>query len=154
MYASGNEILSGDAMSFKPQAGSLAGRWTYRSLLNEPDLSVPFNDLEFGRAVLDIVAMPDGSLKGSIGGQDWSLQLEGWISHGNPGTVRFQGRGEVGGEQWVYDYLAYFCPPWPAGVDQRPAIAGTVIRTMPHSQGRAPAGVVCSFYAVMQDPAA
>lgn len=83
-----------------------------------------------------------GVFKGRIFGPGWALQLEGSISYGNPFTVRFQGRGVVGGEQWVYDYLGYFCPPWPAGIDQRPALVGTITRTVPHSSGGgvAPAG--------------
>lgn len=141
-------------MSFKPETGSLVGPWTYRSLLNDPNLAVPFNSLEFGRATLEIVAAPMGVFRGRIFGPGWALQLEGGVSYGNPNSVRFQGRGLVGGEEWVYDYLAYFSPPWPAGVNQRPALVGTVTRTVPHSDGHggvAPAGVVCSWYAVMQD---
>ena len=37
-------------MSQIPNIGSLKGKWTYRSFLNDPDLSTQFNDLEFGRA--------------------------------------------------------------------------------------------------------
>jgi hypothetical protein len=40
-------------------------------------------------------------------------------------------------------------PLLPDGVDQRSAIAGMVIRTLPHSDGTAKAGVVASFIAVM-----
>ena len=46
-------------------------------------------------------------------------------------------------------------PQWPNGVDQRPAIVGSVIRTIPHSSGEpgtvAPARVVASFYAVRSE---
>ena len=45
---------------------------------------------------------------------------------------------------------------WPGSTDQlqRPAIAGSVLRVIPHSSGdggTSPAGVVASFYAVKQD---
>ena len=143
-------------MSFKPETGSLVGTWTYRSLLNDPDLAMPFNNLEFGRAHIDLEAAPMGVLKGRIYGPGWALQLSGSINYGNPYTLRFQGRGSVGGEEWIYDYLGYVVLPWPNGIDQRPAIVGSIVRTIPHASGTggvAPAGVVCSWYAVLADPA-
>ena len=69
--------------------------------------------------------------------------------------VRFQGKGVVGGEQWIYDYIGWLVPVWPNSTDQLevPAIVGSVVRTIPHSGdggGTHPAGVVASFYAVKQ----
>jgi hypothetical protein len=127
------------------------GRWTYRSLLNDPNLATAFNDLEFGRATLEIAEDAVDILVGTIGGSGWSLALKGSRAYGTPMRARFQGVGLVGGEQWIYDYEGFLVPNWPNGVDQRPAIVGSVIRTSPHSGGKpgtvAPAGVVCSFYA-------
>lgn len=40
----------------RPNIGDLTGHWTYRSLLNDPDLATAFNDLEFGRGTIQIVA--------------------------------------------------------------------------------------------------
>jgi hypothetical protein len=70
--------------------------------------------------------------------------------------VRFQGKGVVVGEEWVYDYIGWLVPAWPNSdaTLQRSAIAGSVVRTVPHSSGTggvAPAGVVASFYAVQLD---
>ena len=144
-------------MSYSPETGSLAGIWTYRSLLNDPDVSTAFNDLEFGRGNIEIEAAPMGVFKGRIYGPGWELQLKGSINYGNPYDVRFQGRGVVGGEEWIYDYIGYLSPPWPNGINQRPALAGSIVRTIPHSSGNggvSPAGVVCSWYAVMNDPVA
>jgi len=128
------------------------GHWAYRSLLNNPDLSVDFNTLEFGRGTIEIVEAPLQTLVGTIGGPGWSLALKGARSYGDPMHVRFQGVGLVGGETWIYDYTGYLVPDWPNGVNQAPAIVGSVIRTLPHSGGGAgtvaPAGVVASFYAV------
>ena len=128
------------------------GNWTYRSLLNDPDINKAFNDLEFGRGTIVIEAVPMQSLRGTIGGPGWSLALKGARAYGNPMQARFQGVGIVNGEKWIYDYDGYLVPDWPNGVDQVPAIVGSVIRTIPHSGGTAgsvsPAGVVCSFYAV------
>ena len=71
--------------------------------------------------------------------------------------VRFQGKGVVNGEEWIYDYEGYLVPAWPNGVQQVPAMVGSIVRTVPHS-GSAPkgggpppinpAGVVASWYAV------
>jgi hypothetical protein len=79
------------------------------------------------------------------------LTLKGARSYGDPMHARFQGVGVVSGETWIYDYIWYRVPNWPNGVDQRPAIVGSVIRTVPHSSGTpgavSPASVVCSFIA-------
>ena len=95
---------------------------------------------------------PTQTLKGTIGGTGWSLTLRGARQYGNPMHARFQGVGIVKGEKWVYDYDGYLVPDWPNGVDQIPAIVGSVVRTIPHSGSQPgtvnPAGVVCSFYAV------
>src|SRR5262245_18682371 len=127
------------------------GTWSYRSFLNNPDLSVEFNALAFGLAELVICQSSLGVMTGTLGGEGWSLELKGWLTYGNPNMIRFQGSGDVDGELWVYDYLGFLTPPWPNGVNQRPAIVGTIVRTIPHSKGLAPAGDVASWIAVKQD---
>jgi hypothetical protein len=131
------------------------GTWTYRSFLNDPDVNTAFNALEFGRGTIVIAEAPMQILEGTIGGPGWSLALKGGREYGNPMHARFQGTGMVSGEKWIYDYEGYLVPYWPDGIDQRPAIVGSVIRTIPHSGDQpgtvAPAGVVCSFYAVRVD---
>jgi hypothetical protein len=133
------------------------GSWTYRSLLNDPDGAKAFNDLKFGEGTLVIEEAHPELLKGTIGGQGWSLALHGSRGYGSPAQVRFQGKGLVGGEEWIYDYIGWLVPVWPNSTAtlQRPAIVGSVVRTIPHSGDHkgtiAPAGVVASFYAVLQD---
>ena len=133
------------------------GTWTYRSLLNDPDIDQDFDKLEFGRGNLVIEEAAPELLTGTIGGPGWSLALHGSRAYGSPMQVRFQGRGLVSGEEWVYDYIGWLVPVWPNSdaTLQRPAIVGSVTRTVPHSSGSdggtAPAGVVASFYAVRQD---
>jgi len=140
-------------MSDNPFVGS----WSYRSLLNDPDLSTSFNDLQFGLGTIVIEEAPMQLLKGTIGGSGWSLTLKGAREYGNPMHVRFQGKGVVNGEEWIYDYDGYLVPAWPNGVQQVPAMVGSIVRTVPHSGsppkggGPAPvhpAGVVASWYAV------
>jgi hypothetical protein len=131
------------------------GRWTYRSLLNDPNVGATFDSLQFGLGTIEIAEAPMQLLRGTIGGTGWSLALKGSRAYGSPMQVRFQGVGVVSGEEWIYDYWGALVPAWPNGVDQRPAIVGSVIRTIPHSGGGtgtgAPAGVVASFYAVRAD---
>jgi hypothetical protein len=132
------------------------GSWTYRSLLNDADVNTDFKDLEFGRGTLTIAEGPMQTLTGTIGGPGWSLNLNGSRAYGSPMQVRFQGTGLVGGEQWAYDYIGWLVPAWPNSNDrlQRPAIVGSIVRTLPHSGSNGgpvhPAGVVASFYAVRQ----
>lgn len=139
-------------MSDNPFVGS----WTYRSLLNDPDINTQFNDLEFGRGILVIEDGPMQTLSGTIGGTGWSLNLHGSRAYGSPMEVRFQGKGLVNGEEWIYNYVAWLVPVWPNSNDtlQRAAMVGSIVRTIPHSSGSggvAPAGVVASFYAVRID---
>jgi len=134
----------------KPGA-SFQGIWTYRSFLSKPEIDTDFRDLEFARATITIEDAPLGVLRGLIRwtGED-GLALKGAITYGNPFTARFQGRGDTAGTKgWIYDYLGFLVPMWPDGVSQRPAIVGTVIRTVAH--GSAPAGIVASFIALKRD---
>lgn len=129
------------------------GKWSYRSFYNDPDLKTPLSDLQLGAGTIVIEEAPLDALKGTIGGEGWSLKLRGSRSYGNPMETRFQGTGVVSGEEWIYDYLAYLSPLWPNGIQQRPALVGTIVRTVSHkssSGGISPAGVVGSWYAVKQ----
>src|SRR5271166_2168041 len=104
------------------------GTWTYRSLLNDPDASTPFDKLQFGVGTIVIDDAGAEVLAGNIGGPGWSLDLRGSRSYGSPAQVRFQGRGLVGGEEWIYDYIGWLVPVWPSSTDEldRSAIVGSV----------------------------
>ncbi len=131
------------------------GKWTYRSLLNDPNVDTDFDKLEFGRGTIEIESGPMELLTGTIGGPGWSLALHGSRAYGTPMQARFQGKGIVSGSEWIYDYIGWLVPVWPNSdsTKQRAAIVGSVTRTIPHPSngGTAPAGVVASFYAVRQD---
>src|SRR5262249_38716650 len=137
------------SMTQNPNIGDLVGTWTYRSLLNDPDVSTDFSKLEFARAHIDIDDAPMGVFKGRIYGTDWSLDLNGAIGYGTPWSVYFQGNGFTKGADWLYYFTGCVVPPWPNGVDQRPAIVGSVTRI----RGGAgdPVNIVRSFYAVRAD---
>jgi hypothetical protein len=136
-------------------ANPFVGQWTYRSLLNDPDINQDFDKLEFGRGTIEIAEADTAVLSGTIGGPGWSLSLHGSFGFGSPMQVRFQGKGLVGGELWIYDYIGWLVPAWPNSDStlQRAAIVGSVVRTIPHSGSGGggtvhPAGAVASFYAV------
>ena len=131
----------------------LLGTWTYRSFLSNPDLNADFDSLEFGKGNIRIDHGPLQTLNGLIFGDDWQLTLKGSITYGDPFTLRFQGKGVVEGSEWIYDYIGYLVREWPNGVDQRPAIVGSIVRTIPHPSGgggTSPAGVVAQWIAVKQ----
>jgi hypothetical protein len=141
----------------------LIGAWTYRSWLNDPtpaDVEPAakkcerLSSLLFAEAKLVIEAASGGELRGKLDmGTTGSLTLFGSVGYGSPFSLRFQGVGKDKGspsEGWVYDYIGWLVPAWPNGVDQRPAIVGSIVRTVPHSNGQAKAGKVASFIAVKQ----
>jgi hypothetical protein len=129
------------------------GQWSYRSFYNDPDLSKKLKEIELGSGTLDIQEVSSTVLGGTIGGSTWSLNLHGSFGYGSPMQVRFQGKGMVDGEQWIYDYIGWLVPTWPNSdaTLQRNAIVGSVTRVVPHASsngGVSPAGVVGSFFAV------
>ncbi len=131
---------------------ALAGSWTYRSFVNDPTPGIPFNNLAFAEAELVVEAFAPGGFTGRLVlAPGAEMALTGASSLGNPFAVRFQGRGDSPGiEDFVYDYVGYLVPVWPNGVDQRPALVGSVVRTEPHSGGAEP-GFVASWIAVRRD---
>jgi hypothetical protein len=156
-------LLSSEAIgqegksSYAQGTNPFLGTWTYRSFRSVPAIETPFNDLEFARGILTVEASPFGTFRGRLDfGPDAQVALVGAASYGNPFTVRFQGKGDKpASKEWVYDYLGYLVPGWPNGVDQRPAIVGTIVRTEPHpsgSGGTAPTGVVAQWIALKHDP--
>ena len=129
---------------------TLVGSWTYRSFLNNPDLSADFASLEFGRANLKINLDQEGTIKGTIGDTGWSLDVTGNRLPTNPLSISFRGQGIVNGETWIYDYLGYLIPMWSDGINQIPVLVGSIVRVVTHSNGQAQAGEVASWIAVHQ----
>ena len=125
----------------------ITGKWLYRSFVNDAN---PDEDPKlFGQGELTFLPTDFGHLVGDFDFGQWGkMAVKGTAHFGNPFQLRFQGRGVkgTGSEEWVYDYIGYFIPNWVEGVNQQPAIVGSVIRTEPH--GQAKAGVVASFIMV------
>jgi hypothetical protein len=130
------------------------GTWSYRSLLNDPDLTTDFAKLEDRSAILVIEQDAAGSLTGTIGQPGAQLTLYGGFGSGE--GARFRASGTFNGQTWIEDFQAWLVPIWPNSNPslQRPALVGSVTRVVSHpgnSPGSvAPAGAVGSFYAVRQ----
>ncbi|MER9657029.1 hypothetical protein NKJ26_26685 [Mesorhizobium sp. M0152] len=129
------------------------GNWAYRSFLNDPDISKAANDLLFGEGTLAIVEQSAIELSGTIGGPGWSLDLRGSFGYGLPMQVRFQGKGVVGGEEWMYDYIGWLVPVWPTAPTCwkcRRSSDRWCARSRIRGDGGStnPGGVMASFYAV------
>lgn len=142
------------------QNTDLAGKWTYRSFRNNPE-PVDGNLDKLGRLLFAeaefTFEITGDALKGVI---DWGsngLDLTGTIhpaAGDAPLALEMVGLGRANPPPpdpasttgWEYDYYAYAAHAWPTGVNQVPALVGTVIRAKPH--GGAPAGYVASFIAV------
>lgn len=134
----------------------LSGNWTYRSFINDP---VPVGgdapkalQLIFGEGELSFVSADDQLFKAVLDfGGGAAMDLYGSLVDGHgvsPPALLMTGTGREGTStaKWVYQYQGYIAPNWAEGVNQVPAIVGTVVRTLPHDGGAA--GVVVSFVAV------
>lgn len=126
------------------------GTWTYRSFHNKPEEVEDFNDIRLWQADLTLEADGSDLVKGQIGSGGYDLDIHGSIStdNGIP-SIKFRAVGVSGTQTsgWVYDYVGVLSPIWPDGDQQRPAIVGAVIRSVPHSPNRQ-AGLTYSFVAV------
>ena len=146
--------MTGNMQSTNSLQAVWIGKWSYRSFYNIADLSASLDSMLLGEGTIRIDPTPmPNQLSGLVYGPGWQLDLSGSINYGDPFTVRFQGQGVVGGNQWIYEYLGYMVNPWQNGVNQVPAFVGSVIRQIPHPGGDGglhPAGVVASFFCVKQ----
>jgi hypothetical protein len=147
-----------EAATPRPADLSVAGKWTYRSYINSPVLVGDNADqafkLIFGEGVFTFELPTPTTLKGTFDmGGGFVLDLDGRVRPDAPGaplTVEIVGTGRANTPTagWEYDYHASLAHRWPNGVDQVPALVGTVIRAKPHDDS--PAGFVASFVAVKQ----
>lgn len=133
-----------------------AGTWTYRSFLNNPAPTggdpAKLAALLFAEAVWTVKDSADEVFDGELSfGPTDIMDLEGVVTlaqGGRPPHVHIVGTGRAGTStaQLFYDYDGSLTEHWPNGVNQIPAITGSVIRVKPHDGGAA--GLVASFIAV------
>lgn len=136
----------------------LRGIWTYRSFINNTALigsdAQAALALIFGEGTLRFTSAHDSVFKAELDfGAGAAMDLFGRVvdaSGISPQVLVITGTGRenTSTAKWVYQYQGFVTPDWAEGVDQVPAIVGTVIRTIPHGSG--PAGVVASFVLLKQ----
>jgi hypothetical protein len=137
------------------------GKWMYRSYLNLPNVVV--NDdaqsaakalsLVFGEGVMTLRSPTPGTVVGTFDmGGGYVLDLSGTLSLTPSGRTLIHmvgpGRPNTPTAGWEYDYDGELTLKWPKGINQVPAITGSVFRAKPH--GTSKAGVVASFIALKQ----
>lgn len=137
----------------------LIGIWTYRSFINNPvpvDTPDQAMALIFGGGDLTIsAASPETGFRAELSfGGDAVMDLVGDVADGDgdrPLVANVKGRGRAGSPiaDFAYDYVFYAVPAWPAGINQRQALVGTVIRAADH--GSAKKGVTASTITVRRD---
>ncbi len=133
----------------------LVGTWTYRSFKNDPT-SMAGNpqgmlSLFFAQAEFRFKAVNDVAFEGTIDWNGGGLDLSGVLIPGGSQTpVAFSivgmGRPGTGTDGWQYDYSGCLAYTWLNGIDQIPALVGTLVRVKPHDGE--PAGYTASFIAV------
>jgi hypothetical protein len=141
------------------QARDLNGKWTYRSFRNNPTPTdgdpEKLARLLFAEAEFTFDVIGDTALQGVIDWGSGGLDLRGVIRPDAGGSLILEmvGLGRPSSPEhpsqtdgWQYDYNACGAHQWPNGIDQVPALVGSVIRVKPHN-GQ-PAGYVASFIAV------
>jgi hypothetical protein len=138
------------------QNNPFVGAWTYRSFHNKPESVKSFDEIKLMQGVLTLAPAGPGILTGQL---EWKtgpgendkehLEVRGHVEAGDPPSVRLRARGvqDRPTEGWIYDYVGYLAPSWPDADGQRPAIIGTVTRTVYHEERRL-AGQSFSFVAV------
>jgi len=133
------------------------GRWVYRSLYNIVEEPQQLTDLLLWQATLTLEDYGPNLVKGRLSSGNYVLDVRGGVSLDTARqTIQMRATGIEGSPTagWIYDYSGYLAHGWPEGDGQRPAIVGTVTRTVPHAPNR-PAGASYSFVAVSHDvPAA
>jgi hypothetical protein len=143
------EVFSFIAVKEQPPfTRELSGLWTYRSFLNDPKPLYPtalptVPQLILQEALLKLETPTSATLQGGIewlrGGGDFPLDLRGWIQPGvgdEPSSFGIVGTGRPGTntEGREYYYEGHLTRNWPNGINQVPALVGSLIRGKPNPE--------------------
>lgn len=130
------------------------GTWTYRSFHNTPGAVDSFDEIRLAQAELKLEEDGSDWLTGRLSFGEAFLVMTGTSSlTERRWRLRMRGVGVDGTPTagWIYDYIGELAADWPEGDAQRPAMIGTVIRTVFHEPVRL-AGQSYSFVAVRRPP--
>jgi hypothetical protein len=141
-------------LTFKSGAGTLTGRWTYRSIAISGDSKVPLSKMALGTSEFDLVEQ-GGKLTGTRpAGKGKTYDVTGFVVYGarRAPQVVLHSTSVVNGKSYEYDYFGYLMPSWSVNATQPDTFMGTVVRTDPDAPDAA--AVVVSFIATRQAAAA
>ena len=140
----------------KPE--DLSGDWTYRSFRNAPELVGDFNEIRLAQTDLKLEFASDGTVTGSLrfpagvpASEQGSMEITGRVSGTDPLRVQFRGKCRAGTpwEAYEYAYDGILSPSMAGATDQRPVLAGTVMRVRARGGDKpAAAGMTATFAAV------
>jgi len=142
------------SLTFKGSAGTLTGKWAYRSIAISGDPKASFAKMALGSSEFDLVEQ-GGKITGTRpAGKGKTYPVTGFVVYGprKAPQIVLHSTSQVNGKTYEYDYFAYLMPTWNVGVAQPDTFMGTVVRTDP-SAPEAPA-VVVSFIATREAAAA
>lgn len=138
------------ALTFKTAAGSLTGKWAYRSIAITGDPKATLAKMALGNSEFDLVE-DRGKITGTRpAGKGKTYEVSGFVVYGarRAPQVVLHSTSEVNGKTYEYDYFGYLMPNWNVAATQLDTFMGTVVRTDPASPD-APA-VVASFIATRE----
>jgi hypothetical protein len=137
------EVFSFIAVKQQPPfTRELSGLWTYRSFLNDPrplyPTARPPGQLILQEALVKLETPTSTTLQGGIdwrvaGEGDVVFDLRGWMGPGvgdEPSSFGIVGTARPGTKIWdrEYYYEGHLTRNWPDGINQVPALVGSVIR--------------------------
>jgi hypothetical protein len=137
---------AGSTLSFKSGAGTLTGKWAYRSIAISGDPKASLNKMALGSSEFDLVEQ-GGKITGSRpAGKGKTYDVTGFVVYGarKAPEVVLHSISELNGKTYEYDYFGYLMPTWNVGATQPDTFMGTVVRTDPSTTD---AAVVVSFIA-------
>lgn len=153
-FMAATPAAAASSLTFKSGAGTLTGKWAYRSIGISGDPKVPLSKLSLGSSQFDLVE-EGGKITGTRpAGKGKTYEVSGFVVYGSRRApqVVLHSTSVVNGKTYEYDYFAYLMPAWSVGVAQPDTFMGTVVRTDPEVADGDP--IVVSFIATREPEAA
>ena len=151
IFNSPTPAASASSLTFKTAAGSVAGRWAYRSIAISGDPKALMTKLALGSSEFDLTeegGKITGTRPGAAKGETYPVT--GFVVYGprKAPQIVLHSTSVVNGKTFEYDYFGYLMPSWTVGGAQADTIMGTVARTDP--QAPEAAAIVVSFIATRE----
>jgi hypothetical protein len=151
IFGSPAPAAAASSLAFKTAAGSVGGRWAYRSIAISGDPKALMTKLALGSSEFDLTEAGGkitGTRPGAAKGETYPVT--GFVVYGarKAPQIVLHSTSVVNGKTFEYDYFGYLMPSWTVGGAQADTIMGTVARTDP--QAPEAAAIVVSFIATRE----